>query len=57
MSTLPIRAPQTQVAWPVFAWPMAGFARLRTLVSAVIDVFAEAQAQARAVHNRYPFAE
>jgi hypothetical protein len=52
MPTLPIRAPHIS-----FAWPLAGFARVRTVVSAVIDVFAEAQSQARAVQDRYPFVE
>ena len=31
------------------------FSRLASLVAAVLDVFAEAQAQARAAHERYPF--
>ena len=52
MSTLPIRAPGFSLHWP-----LASFARVRSVMSAVIDVFAEAQAQARAVQDRYPFVE
>jgi hypothetical protein len=52
MSTLPNRAQGISLHRP-----LAGFARVRSVMSAVIDVFAEAQAQARAVQDRYPFAE
>lgn len=51
MSTLPIRASHIS-----FASPLAGFARFFSAVSAVIEVFAEAQENARAAHARYPFA-
>lgn len=32
-------------------------ARLSALIATLIDVFAEAQAHARAAHERYPFVE
>jgi hypothetical protein len=51
MSTLPLRASDVQ---PV---SLPGIARLVSAVVMVIDVFAEAQAQARAAHQKYPFAE
>ena len=51
MSTLPIRASQLSSGWP-----HAGFGRFFAAVSAVIEVFAEAQENARAAHARYPFA-
>ena len=52
MSTLPIRAPHLSLAWP-----KSGFARVISFVTAAVDVFAQAQVQARAAHDRYPFAE
>ena len=50
MSTLPIRASHVS-----FGRPHAAFARFFAAVSAVIEVFAEAQENARAAHARYPF--
>jgi hypothetical protein len=55
MSTLPMRA-------PLLPNPLAGFARIASariasFVDAVFAVFAEAQDQARAAHERYPFSE
>jgi hypothetical protein len=38
-------------------FPLPDFARFGAFIAALIDVFAEAQAQARAVHERYPFVE
>ena len=49
MTTLPLRAPQ--------ALHVPGFARLVSTVLTVIDVFTEAQAKARAAHQKYPFAD
>jgi len=49
MSTLPLRASHVP-AFPAFA-------RAAAFVLMVIEVFAEAQRQARAAHARYPFAE
>ena len=49
MSTLPLRATHVP-AFPAFA-------RLAAAVLTAIDVFAEAQRQARAAHKRYPFAD
>jgi hypothetical protein len=36
---------------------LPGFARIASTIAMVIDVFADAQHQARAAHQRYPFAE
>jgi len=49
MSTLPLRALH------VPALPTTGFSRAVAVVLSVIDVFAEAKAQANAAHKRYPF--
>jgi hypothetical protein len=38
-------------------WAIAGFARVIDTITLVLDVFAEAQQQASAAHERYPFAE
>ncbi|MFN3657317.1 MAG: hypothetical protein ACK4UO_08705 [Pseudolabrys sp.] len=51
MSTLPLRAPN------VPALPATGLARAVAALLLVIDVFAEAQAQARVAHKQYPFAD
>jgi hypothetical protein len=50
MSTLPIRAPFT----PTWSFPV--FGRLITVMTTILDVFVEAQEQARAAHKRFPFA-
>ena len=52
MSTLPIRALHTQHNWQV-----PSFARAILAVLTVLDVFTEAQDQARAAHKQYPFAD
>lgn len=49
MSTLPIRTPH--VAFPA----VPSFARFFAGVAMILDVFAEAQAQANAMHKKYPF--
>ena len=49
MSTLRLHALHPP-AFPVFA-------RVAAFVKLMIEVFAEAQSQARAAHARYPFAE
>jgi hypothetical protein len=51
MSTLPIRAPYS----PTWSFPV--FGRLITAVTMLLDVFAEAQDQARAAHKRFPLAD
>ena len=52
MSTLPLQArPMAQV------WPTASFGRLVSAVLTLLDVFTEAQQQARAAHRRFPFAD
>lgn len=51
MSTLPIRASQVQ------SLPLPGYGRVLSLVATVLDVFNEAQAEARAAHKKYPFAD
>jgi hypothetical protein len=51
MSTLPLRAPRIPTL------PATGFSRAIAAVLVMIDVFSEAQAQARAAHQRYPFAD
>lgn len=51
MSTLPIRAsylPQL---------PLQSFARALSVIGVVFDVLTEAQARARAAHQKYPFAD
>jgi hypothetical protein len=50
MTTLPIRAPLT----PTWSFPV--FGRFITMATNVLDVFVEAQDQARAAHKRFPFA-
>jgi hypothetical protein len=50
MSTLPIRAPLTP------SWSFPVFGRFITMAANVLDVFVEAQNQARAAHKRFPFA-
>jgi hypothetical protein len=37
--------------------PIAGFARIISVIATVIDIFAEAQQQAIAAHKRYPFVD
>ena len=49
MTTLPIRAPIMP--------SLAGLARLIAYLDLAIEVFAEAQQQAAAAHERFPFAE
>ena len=49
MSTLRLRTTPTL--------PLPNLARLRFLIAMLFEVFAEAQAQARAAHERYPFIE
>lgn len=51
MSTLPLRAPN------VPAMPVTGFARAVAALNMLIDVFVEAQDQARAAHKSHPFAD
>jgi hypothetical protein len=50
MSTLPIRAPLTAT------WSFPSFGRFIAVATSLLDVFVEAQNQARAAHNRFPFA-
>jgi len=52
MSTLPIRAPHLPEVLP-----LTGFGRIVSVLVTVVDVFTEAQQQARAAHKRYPFAD
>ncbi len=52
MPTLPTRA--LQVAR---IRPLAGLARVRSAILAVIDVYSEALNQAQEVQKRYPFAD
>jgi hypothetical protein len=47
MSTFPLRVPHVQ--------PFNGFARVISAIAMVFEVFAEAQQQATAAHQRYPF--
>jgi hypothetical protein len=49
MSTLQIHAPTMS--------PLAGFARVISLLNILIEAFVEAQREAAAPHKRYPFAE
>jgi hypothetical protein len=53
MSTISLRAPR-----PTFASTLvqAG-AKFGSALTAVFDIFADAQDMARAAHRRYPFAE
>jgi hypothetical protein len=51
MSTFDVRAPRG-FSFGDFARP-----RLRRLFSTVIEIFADAQRDARAAHELYPFAE
>lgn len=51
MSTLPLQAPHAQI------WPVASFGRVLAVVVTLLDVFTEAQQQARAAHKNYPFAD
>jgi hypothetical protein len=50
MTTLPIRAPFA------LTWSFPVFGRFITITASVLDVFVEAQSQARAAHKRFPFA-
>jgi len=50
MSSLPIHAQQLSV-------PLPGFGRVISFVTALFDVFNEAQARARVAHQQYPFAD
>jgi hypothetical protein len=50
MSTLPIRAPYS----PTWSFPV--FGRIFAAVATLLDVFVEAQDQARAAHKRFPHA-
>jgi hypothetical protein len=38
-------------------WRLPDFTRVTSVIKTAIDVFAEAQEQARAAHKRYPFAD
>jgi len=49
MSTLRLRAAQSQ--------SLPDFFRLGFFLAALVDIFAEAQASARAANERYPFIE
>ena len=49
MATLPIRAPIVPV--------LAGFGRIISFIVIFFEVVADAQRQAKAAHERYPFAE
>jgi hypothetical protein len=49
MPTLPIRTSLVPT--------LPGFTRIASAVAMVFDAFADAQHQARAAHQRYPFAE
>ena len=51
MSTTALRVRATKHS------PLPDLARLTAFIAALIDVFAEAQAQARAASERYPFVE
>jgi hypothetical protein len=51
MATLRVRASHVPEAWA-----LPRFTGLVTFIGTVFDVFAEAQAMARAAHKRYPFA-
>jgi hypothetical protein len=53
MSSMPMRASHV----PEAAWALPNLNRLTTLVSAVLDVFTDAQDMARAAYKRYPFME
>ena len=53
MSTLPIRAPHL----PQALLPIPGFKRAVAVALMLLDVFTEAQQQARAAHKQYPFAD
>ncbi len=53
MSTMPMRASHV----PEASWALPNLNRLATLVSAVLDVFTEAQDMARAAHKRHPYME
>ena len=48
MSTLPLNVPHVPQ-------PITGFGRVISAIATVIDVFTEAQQQAIAAHERYPF--
>lgn len=52
MSTLPMQAPHVPQDWAI-----PGFGRVVSAVLTVLDVFTEAQQQARAAHERFPFAD
>jgi len=52
MATLPMRAPHSlQIR------PLAGLGHVVSVIVAAIEVFSEAQRQARAAHARLPFAD
>ncbi len=53
MSTLEILAAYRRKPWR----PFAGFARIVSVLIAVLEVFAEARDQAKAAHQRFPFAD
>ena len=52
MTTLPIHAPSTP---KILEWPRAAFTRTMAVALEMLDVFAEAQRQAREAEKRYPF--
>ena len=49
MATLPIRAPMLP--------SLAGFARVISFITILVDLFADVQRDASAAHKKYPFAE
>jgi hypothetical protein len=53
MSTLEIRT----ATMPKPRRAFAGFARIVSIIATVLDVFTEARDQAKAAHQRFPFAD
>ena len=52
MTILPVQAPSTP---RVLEWPRAVLSHMAAAVSELLDVFAEAERQAREAEKRYPF--
>jgi len=52
MTILPVQAPS---APRVLEWPRVALSHVAAAVSELLDVFAEAQRQAREAEKRYPF--
>jgi hypothetical protein len=52
MTTLPVQAPSTP---KILEWPRAALSHVVALALEVLDVFAEAERQAREAEKRYPF--